>query len=118
MLSGLAAMRVLSDTIKFFGNIPPDDSAFTGTDGYDVVISTDCPNGHSVLFTLSCSDDADSIWTSQFSSMVYAPVLTFQQVTVIDTNNYVDPGDTVDLVMTIENEGGATAENPKSFASM
>jgi len=104
----------LSDTIKSYGNIPPDDSAFTGTDGYDVAISEDCPNGHSVLFTLTCRDDVDSTWTSQFSAMVYAPVLTYQHVTVIDTNNYVDPGDTVDLVMTIENEGGAAAENVTS----
>ncbi|MCK4673520.1 hypothetical protein KAT67_06005, partial [candidate division WOR-3 bacterium] len=76
MLSSTDTYVVLSDTIKNFGNIPANDSAYTGADGYNLDISPTCPNYHSMLFTLTCNDDVDSTWVSQFNLMVYAPILT------------------------------------------
>ena len=103
----------LSDTIKSFGDIPADDSAYTGADGYDLDISGSCPNGHAILFTLTCKDNVDSTWSSQFNLTVYAPVLTYQDVSVVGGNNngILDPGETADLVVTLMNEGGQDAEN-------
>ncbi|UCG91887.1 MAG: hypothetical protein JSV97_12620, partial [candidate division WOR-3 bacterium] len=114
ILSATDVYATLSDTIKNFGNIPADDSAYTGSDGYNVDISPTCPNEHSILFTLTCKDDADSTWTSQFSLLVYAPILTFENVTVVNddnSNGILDPGETADLVVTLGNEGGAAAED-------
>ncbi|MEE8597497.1 MAG: C25 family cysteine peptidase, partial [bacterium] len=113
-LSSTDTYVVLSDTIKNFGNIPANDSAYTGADGYNLDISPTCPNCHSMLFTLTCNDDVDSTWVSQFNLMVYAPILTYVDVSVVNDNNgngYLDPGETADLIVTIENEGGAAAEN-------
>jgi hypothetical protein len=106
----------VSDTLKNFGNIPPTDSAYTGADGYDLSIANSCPNGHAVLFTLTCRDNIDSIWVSQFSLNVYAPVLTYQEYAVSggNGNGILEPGETVTLVVTLENEGGAVADNVTS----
>ncbi len=106
----------LTDTIKNFGDIPADDSAYTGADGYDLYLAASCPNGHSLLFTLTCKNDVDSTWTSQFSLMVYAPILTYQDYTVVggNGNSILEPGETADLVVTIENEGGTAAVNVTS----
>jgi hypothetical protein len=100
----------LSDTIKSFGNIAANDSAYTGSDGFDVAISASCPNNTPILFTLTCTDNVDSTWISQFSLTVYSPALTYLQYSV-SGNGILEPGETADVVVTLENEGGASASN-------
>jgi len=102
----------LADTVKSFGTVLPEDSAYTGSDGYDCTVASSCPDGHSVLFTLTCKDNVDSIWVSQFSCLVYAPVLGYVDVAVTNDGNgngILDPDESADLVVTLENTGGATA---------
>jgi hypothetical protein len=101
----------ISDTSKNFGNIPAGDSGYTGADGFDVDISSSCPNNHTILFTLTCHDNVDSSWVSQFSLNVYAPILTMQEYTVVGGNGILEPGETADIVVTLENGGGAAAED-------
>jgi hypothetical protein len=101
----------LSDTIKNFGDIAANDSAYTGADGFDVAISSACPNNNSIMFTLTCSDNVDSTWISQFSLTVYAPILTYQEYSVVGGNGILEPGETADIVVTLENGGGAAAMN-------
>ncbi len=106
----------LSDTVKTFGNIPSNDSATTGSNGFNAVVANNCPNGHGVTLTLVCKDGSDSIWNSQFSLPVYAPVLVYQSVSVTggNSNGILDPGETANLVVTIKNEGGADAASVTS----
>ncbi|HEC79364.1 MAG TPA: hypothetical protein ENI34_09560, partial [candidate division WOR-3 bacterium] len=107
----------LSDTIKNFGNIPAGDSATTGADGYNLDVAADCPNNHTITFTLTCHDNVDSTWTSHFNLTVYAPILGFVDVIVTNDGNgngILDPGETADLVVTLENTGGADASNVTS----
>jgi hypothetical protein len=111
ILSADDTYATLSDTVKSFGNISASDSAYTGADGYDLDIAASCPDGHTILFTLTCSDNADSIWVSQFSLGVYACILTYQGYTVVGGNGILEPGETADIVVTLGNEGGAEAEN-------
>ncbi|UCD05510.1 MAG: hypothetical protein JSV98_10445, partial [candidate division WOR-3 bacterium] len=110
VLSTENTYATLSDTIKNFGNIAANDSAYTGADGFDIAISSSCPNNNTILFTLTCNDNVDSTWVSQFSLTVYAPDLSCQQYSV-SGNGILDPGETADIVVTLENEGGATASN-------
>jgi hypothetical protein len=110
-LSASDSYATLSDTLKNFGNIPGNDSAYTGSDGFDVSISSSCPDGHAVLFTLTCKDNVDSTWVSQFSLTVYSPILVLQDYVVVGGNGILEPGEVADIVVTLENEGGAAAEN-------
>jgi hypothetical protein len=114
---GVYGLLTASDTClamlvdsSWYGNINENDSILSDP-YYGYSITPYCPNGHTVHFTLHFHDANDSIYTSYTTITVYAPILTFQTATVMDTNGIVDPGDTVDLVITIENEGGAIASN-------
>ncbi|MGB3340996.1 MAG: FlgD immunoglobulin-like domain containing protein, partial [bacterium] len=75
-----------------------------------------CPNDHAVSFPMEFHDTNDTVWTATPSITVYAPVLTYQDVSIIggNGNGILDPGETTDVVVTIENEGGATAANVTS----
>ncbi len=110
ILSTDDSYTTISDTLKSFGDIAPGDSAYTGADGYDVDIALSCPNNHAVEFTLTCKDDIDSTWVSQFSVVVYAPIIIYQEYTV-SGNGILEPGETADILVTLENEGGTTAED-------
>ncbi len=104
---------VLTTDSSWYSNILADDSLLSDP-YYQFTVANDCPNNHAISFTLEFHDDNDSIWISNPSIMVYAPVLTFQDVSVVNDNNgngILDPGEDADLIVRIENEGGATAEN-------
>jgi hypothetical protein len=111
VLSTESSYATLSDTVKNFGNIAASDSAYTGADGFDVTISSSCPNNNAIVFTLTCSDNVDSTWASQFTLTVYAPILTYQAFSVVGGNGILEPGETGDIVVTLQNDGGATAMN-------
>ncbi|UCG91847.1 MAG: hypothetical protein JSV97_12400, partial [candidate division WOR-3 bacterium] len=101
---------------SWYGDITPDDSSISDP-YYSFTIADNCPNNHGISFTLIFHDANDSTWTSYPTVIVYAPVLTYEDVSVVNDNNgngILDPGETADLVVTIENEGGAVAENVTS----
>ncbi len=101
---------------SWYGNIPDNDSSLSSP-YYSFTVTNDCPNNHTISFTLELHDFDDSTWTFYPSVTVYAPILTYQDVTVVNDDNgdgILDPGETADLVVTIENEGGANAENVTS----
>lgn len=104
---------VLSDSIKDFGDIPGNDSAYTGENGYTFTVPYDCPDLHVIEFTLESSDINDSVWVSQFSRMVHAPDLYRGNVTVEggNGNGIVDPGETLNVIVAIGNQGSASADN-------
>ncbi|MBE0433182.1 T9SS type A sorting domain-containing protein, partial [candidate division WOR-3 bacterium] len=110
-LSTANAYAALSDTLKGFGNIAANDSAYTGADGFNVAISPSCPDQTTILFTLTCRDNVDSTWSSQFSISVHAPDLVYWQYSVAGGNNILEPGETADVVLTLMNEGSAAAGN-------
>ncbi|GAI87087.1 unnamed protein product [marine sediment metagenome] len=99
---------ILTTDSSWYGNILADDSLLSDP-YYQFTVANDCPNNHAISFTLEFHDTYDSIWTSNPSIIVYAPVLTFEQVSVVNDNNgngILDPGEDADLIVTIENEGG------------
>ncbi|NOR17874.1 T9SS type A sorting domain-containing protein [candidate division WOR-3 bacterium] len=103
----------LTTDSSWYGNIQADDSSLSDP-YYTFSVANNCPNNYAISFTLEFHDINDSIWTSNPSITVYAPVLTYQDVSVVNDNNgngILDPGEDADLIVTIENEGGATAEN-------
>ncbi len=98
------------DSTCSFGNILPGDSAVSNPN-FRYRIANNCPDQHNVLFTLVCT--GDSTWTSDFSAMVYAPVVSFAGVSIVDTiangnrNRVFEPGETVLVYVQLANTGGA-----------
>jgi hypothetical protein len=102
----------LTTDSAWYGDIAQDDSALSNP-YYQLVVTTDCPNGHDINLTLNFHDINDSVFVSYPSLTVYAPVLTYQDHSVVggNGNGILDPGETADLVVTIKNDGGAVAQN-------
>ncbi|MEO0121323.1 MAG: C25 family cysteine peptidase [candidate division WOR-3 bacterium] len=99
-----------NDTVKFFGNIPGGDSAFTGENGFNLTLSNNLTNGYSILCSLKLKDAYDSIWYSRFTITVGTPILSYEDFFVKDSfsqrpNGRIDPGETADVLIKIRNTG-------------
>jgi hypothetical protein len=95
---------------SWYGNIAQSDSALS-TPPYEYAIANNCPDGHAISFDLEFHDIEDSIFISHPSITVYSPLLVYQQYAVLDGNGLLEPGETVNLAVTLENEGGAAADS-------
>ena len=103
------------DTLGTFGTVQPGDSAYSGPDGYNFTLSTATPDEHLIRFDLTCKDVNDSTWPSHFLVEVAAPVISYLTCVVNDPppggngNGVAEPGETVDIEVTLQNTGHADA---------
>ncbi|MCX7784823.1 MAG: C25 family cysteine peptidase [candidate division WOR-3 bacterium] len=100
----------IQDSVKTFGNIPANDSAFTGINGYIFTIAPSCTNAQQVPFRLYCQDALDSIWISYINLRIGTPVLTIKDKIINDqttgnNNARLDPGETANLLLILRNQG-------------
>ncbi len=102
----------IDDAVKSFGDIPAGDSAYTGADGYNFTVATNCPDGHIINFELSCEDINDSVWLSYFNVPVHAPDLIFEQAVISggNGNSSFEPAETVFVAVTIKNQGSVAID--------
>ncbi|HEC77653.1 MAG TPA: T9SS type A sorting domain-containing protein [candidate division WOR-3 bacterium] len=107
----------ITDSIKNFGDIGGRDSAYTGDDGYNFTVSLSCPNAHVIDFELVCEDVNDSSWTSSFSEIVRAPEFIFEgnMISGGNGNNTIEPGETVEVAVSLKNIGDAAADSVEAF---
>jgi hypothetical protein len=104
---------------SWYGDMPEDDSALSSP-YYRFAVASDCPDRHTIAFTLNFQDGNDSIFTSHPSVTTHAPLLTLVDVVILNdenSNDLLDPGETADVVVTIENEGSVIAESVTSTLS-
>ncbi len=102
---------ILDDTIKYFGNIPASDSAYTSTDGYNVIIAQNCPDNYEIHLQLIIRDEYDSIWISNFNFMVHAPVILFNDYSFPGNLKYIPAGDTSPMFIELKNIGSSCADS-------
>ncbi|UCG30630.1 MAG: hypothetical protein JSV53_01775, partial [candidate division WOR-3 bacterium] len=100
---------------SWYSNIAPSDSSLSAP-YYSFDVANNCPDGHVINFTLDFTDNVDTTWTCDVNVTVYAPLLVYQEYAVSggNGNGILEPGETVDLAITLENEGGAAASNVTS----
>jgi hypothetical protein len=108
---------VVLDSIKTFGNIEPQDSAFTGENGYLFRVANSCTNGYLIKFLLECRDDEDSVWLSRIYLRVGMPFFLTGRVYALDTppqgnnNRRLDPGEECALAIQLKNFGYGNGYN-------
>ncbi len=103
----------ITDSTADYGNIPAHQTAVVN-DGYSFDVSESLPDGRSIKFDIF-STDGDSIWYSNFFIPGHAPILAMEDRIIEDPagngNGRIDPGETVDIVISIANNGSSEAYN-------
>ncbi len=101
----------ITDSFKYFARIEPQDSAFTGANGFNFEVSSSCTNGYLIPFKLVTKDTLDSIWESNINIYVGTPVLFQEGLLVWDSppggngNGKIDPGEVASIAVGVKNRG-------------
>jgi hypothetical protein len=95
---------------SWYGNILQDDSVLSNP-YYDFSVAANCPDGHQIELTLEFHDTNDSMFTSSPVIIVHSPGLLCQEYSVTggNGNGILEPGETADIILTLANEGSASA---------
>lgn len=105
------------DGSEYYGDIGAGDSLFI-PDGFRVEVDPVVDDQHTVAYTLTATSGALS-WESYFSMTVNAPDIAGANITILDplgnNNGALDPGETVDFIMTLRNDGHTNAENVQAI---
>jgi len=99
------------DGTENFGNVATG-TLVTVEDAFQIEVTNDVPNGHVIDFTVTSVGEAT--WLSYFSIEALAPNVEFLEFLIDDTatgnSDYMwDPGETVDINVTLENNGASDA---------
>ncbi len=98
----------VTDATEDYGNIAAGATSVV-TDGFAYDVANDLPDGHSVSFLVSATDGSN-VWESYISIPGHAPVLEYVDFT-ISGDGKIDPGETVDITVNVENSGSSDAFN-------
>ncbi|MCK4312665.1 MAG: T9SS type A sorting domain-containing protein [Candidatus Cloacimonetes bacterium] len=102
------------DSTENYGNIPAN-TIVNIEDAFSFEVANNVPDEHGILFTLEATDGIDT-WISNFLITAHAPLLEFVGFYIDDTasgnGDYMwDPGETVDIIVTLINNGSSNAFN-------
>jgi len=105
----------MSDDSSWFGTIAAGDSVI-GNPHYGFSVMGNCPDGHTILFDFTARDNQDSIWVSHPFFVVYSPALIIESFVVDPAGDQrLDPGETVDLLVTLKNDGSEDAPSVTGY---
>lgn len=97
-----------------YGNIASDDTVSV-VDAFEFIVADSVPDETIVIFQISARDANGEVWESSFMLTAHAPILAFSGFAIDDSNGNgngkIDPGETVDIVVEISNEGSSEAFN-------
>lgn len=105
VLRSLDGLAQVTDSTREFGTIP---AGGTANGQYGVLFSPACTSGTRPGFEVIVTS-GDSNWTSAFECFVEGPTLDFAGLTVHDANGRLDPGETAELSVSVENRGALAA---------
>jgi hypothetical protein len=101
----------ITDGEETYGNIAAGALASVD-DGFAYEVADDIPDGHNPVFEVTATD-GNLTWISSLSIPAHAPVLEFVGFSISDANGNnngkIDPGETVDITVEIENSGSSDA---------
>ena len=106
---------IISDDYQEWGTILAQDSSLQ-TDAYLFTVDDSIPDQHIVYFTLDIEDDTRETWSSDFTVILNAPLLLAGSLAIDDSqsgnnNGRMDPGENVDIIIGVINNGHSDAFN-------
>ncbi|MCX6271482.1 MAG: C25 family cysteine peptidase [Bacteroidetes bacterium] len=103
------AYVTITDNNQFYGNMAAG-STLSVPNGFAFTVANNIPDLHNIQFLVSMSDGTNT-WTGNFTLQAHAPFLTYISYVINDPggnmNGKLDPGETVNLVITIQNTGSS-----------
>ncbi len=110
----------ITDNVQIWGDINSGVSSLQNN-AYAFTIDDSVPDQHVVHFTLTIADSNSNIWIGTFDVTLNAPVLNIGNYVINDiagnNNGSLDPGETVELIISYSNTGHANATNTMSTLS-
>ena len=105
----------ITDATENYGTIAGNFGSATIADAFAFNVSPLTPDGQRVTFTLTVTGNAKDTWVSTFNVTVHSPAVAFVSFLVSDAsgnnNGMLDPGETADLTVTLQNSGTGSAYN-------
>jgi hypothetical protein len=106
----------ITDATENYGTMAGNMTVKNIANAFAFTVDPATPDGHSVRFDVTVHGTAkDSVWTSFFNVTTHAPSVAYLSVTVNDAagnnNGIIDPGETVPIVITLQNSGSGQAFN-------
>ncbi|MDP8204631.1 MAG: FlgD immunoglobulin-like domain containing protein, partial [Candidatus Tenebribacter mawsonii] len=89
-------------------NIPSGNSVYC-TDDFDISIAEDVLGGTELRLDIEIEDNAGNTWNDMIFLVVEGANLDVTDYTIDDANGYLDPGETVEMIVTLQNNGLVTA---------
>ncbi|MEZ5083862.1 MAG: C25 family cysteine peptidase, partial [Bacteroidales bacterium] len=87
----------------------------SGDDAFEILIAEDTPDNHNAIFEVEFTDDSKATWISTLSVTFHAADMAIAEYTILDAtgnnNGKIDPGETVNIMIGIENNGSSDAYN-------
>ncbi len=109
-------LLTITDSTANYGTIA---AGSTGTvpEGFEVSADALTPDEH--IFIINVMAQGDSLWESSFALTGHAPVMALDHLEFNDptgnNNNWLDPGETADMIVFLINEGTSPAVNLNSL---
>jgi len=104
----------LITTEATYGDILSDDTVSV-VDGFQFIVSDDIPDEIIVNFLITAVDVDGEVWESSFMITAHSPKLVFSNYSIDDSNGNnngkVDPGETVDIIVEVSNDGSSDSYN-------
>ena len=98
----------INDGSENYGDVAADE-VVSVPDGFEISVGYDVPDDHNIFFDFEATDGIE-IWTGTFVIKAHAPILEFVTFE-ISGNGTIDPGETVDLTISVKNIGSSDAFN-------
>jgi len=110
----------ITDSTEIYTEIPAGDTTAV-VNGFGFTLSNAIPDLHVIPFHYVATNGADS-WSGNFSVTAHAGVLKIVSYTIDDSNGNnngkADPGETFELIVTVNNIGTASASNVNGQISL
>ena len=98
----------ITDDIETYGSIAPGTSVFCNED-YDFSVDASTLGGTELRLDVTIEDDAGNTWNDYVFIIIEGANLDAIDYTVDDANGYLDPGETAEISVTIQNNGLVTS---------
>ncbi len=120
ILSTTSDFVSLSKSTVNVGTVNAGESVMI-TDAFEIIVADNIPDGTYVDFVMTCTDGTN-VWNRDVFFQAIAPVMNIKELSYEESsgnmNGFIDPGETVSIIVRGKNTGHYAAENPYIHAAL